>query len=403
MGIHRIRETRLKADSAVGSGGVRQYAPAGNSCRITQITTFCPDLIGPGATNLYLVESDALVLVDTGVPTYLAKSFFYQWRNEPIPPEIDALPPDQSERELREGLRLVGRSIKDIDLIVLSHGHLDHFMLGDKIVDESNARVAAHFLDTPDICNPWALIAGWFSRQEQIAAMGIPGIDKANSNLQKALDGGMGKEALHFTLKVDSPIHREGPLMLDGSPVDGIETTHIPGHTPGSVGLLVGKGKERVLISGDVLLYPITPHPDNLLVYLRTLDKFLTYDDCALVLPAHGKAIHNVKSRVEFLKGHHKKRLKATYDACARAQSVWDIAGRRNYFDTYVDPEKFNLLAGREALFHMELLAMADGLVRTEIRDGVHYFRNSREPFDEVYSRITDLVRDPKTTGLMRR
>jgi len=403
MGIRRIRETRIKADSALGSGRVRQFALPGDTCRITQITTFCPDLIGPGPTNLYLIESDALVLVDTGLPTQLAKTFFYHWRNEPVPPEIDVLPPDQSEQELREGIRLAGCSIKDIDLLLLSHGHLDHFMLGDKIVNESGARVSAHLLDTPEICNPWALIAGWLSRQDQIAAVGIPGVQKANRSLREALDRGMGSEAFSYALKVDSPIYREGPLMLDSSPIDGIEVRHIPGHTPGSVGLLVGKEEdERVLLCGDVLLYPITPHPDNLLVYLRTLEKFLTYDDCALVLPAHGKAIRNAKSRVEFLKEHHKKRLETTYTACSKPRSAWDIASMRHYFDTYVDPEKFNFLAGREALFHMELLAMAEGLFRTEIRGGIHYFKNSGEPFDDVYDRISDLVKDTKTTGLIR-
>jgi glyoxylase-like metal-dependent hydrolase (beta-lactamase superfamily II) len=402
MDRDKIRSVVLKQGSSLGSGRVRQFVLPRGKIRITQITTFCPDIIGPGPTHLYLVESDALVLLDAGIPTHLAKAFFYYWRNQPMPPEVERLSSDHGEKELLEGIKLAGYSVSDIDLMIISHGHLDHFFMGGAIVDRSKARVSAHVLDTPEICNPWLLLNIWISRQPQVAATGMPAPVVSNRRIREALDGGFGFETLQCSLGVDLPIFWDGPLRLDGSAIAGIEARHLPGHTRGSIGLLVGsEGEEKVLLAGDVLLYPITPHPDDLLVYLQTLKRLEAYDDTVLVLPAHGKAIHNIKARVEFLQEHHKRRLKQTFEACHRPRCVWDIATMRNYFDTYVDPAEFNPLASLEALVHMELLTMVHGLHRSQIKNGVHYFQNSGESFDSVCERILGLVEDG-VRGLMR-
>jgi hypothetical protein len=74
----------------------------------------------------------------------------------------------------------------------------------------------------------------------------------------------------------------------------------------------------------------------------------------------------------------------------------------RRYFKVYVNPGEFNPLAGTEALVHLEILKMADGLYRSHIQEGVHYFQNSGEPFDDVYSRVMDIVEDRKISAVMR-
>ena len=162
------------------------------------------------------------------------------------------------------------------------------------------------------------------------------------------------------------------------------------------------EGEKRVLLCGDVLLYPITPHPNDLLEYLRTMEKLKKLDNIALVLPAHGQAIRNLKGRVEFLQEHHRDRLRLTYESCQKPKAVWDIATMRHYFTVYVDPGKFNPLAGTEALLHIEILKMADGLFRSHIEGGVHYFQNSGESFDDVYDRVMELVGDRMATTIMR-
>ena len=206
-----------------------------------------------------------------------------------------------------------------------------------------------------------------------------------------------------MALKVNQPIFHDGPVNINGSSVRDVEAKHLPGHSPGSIGLLVGQnGDDKALLCGDVLLNPITPHPDDLLVYLQTLEDLSRMEDVALVLPAHGEPIQDLKGRVDFVRHHHYQRLKATYEACTEPRSVWGIATMSRYFDTFVDPDKFNLMAGTEALVHVEILNMVGGLNRCYIRDQVHYFQSSGEPFDNVYNRIMELVADKKVKTIMR-
>lgn len=399
----RIQEQQLSPVSPIGSGRVRRFSFPQSGRTITQITTYCPDIIGPGPIHTYLIEDRALILVDAGIPTNLAKVFFYNWRNQPMPPEIESLPPDYSEQELIGGIKLAGYSVADIDLLTISHGHPDHFLLGKAILNRSKARVAAHILDTPAICNPWSILSMWVSRQQQMVATGMPQPQVPKHLQTQDQMGGFDMDALGLTFKVDTPFLHNGPLTINGTPLADVQVLHLPGHSPGSVGLLVGETDgEKVLICGDVLLSPITPHPDDLLTYLQTLEELADYEDVELVLPAHGQAVRDLKTRVMFLKAHHRRRLELTYDACRIPRSVWDIASMPDYFDTYVDPGKFNFLAGLEALVHMEVLNMVGGLRRTHIRDAVHYFQNDGLPFEEIYGRITELVKSQGSRTLMR-
>ena len=93
----------------------------------------------------------------------------------------------------------------------------------------------------------------------------------------------------NLALTIQSPFIASGPVRVNGSPVNCLEARHLPGHSAGSIGLIVGQDRERALMSGDVLLNPITPHPDDLLAYLRTLEELSHYNDIVLVLPGHGE------------------------------------------------------------------------------------------------------------------
>ncbi len=396
-----LEQYQLNPDSSFG-GGVRRIVLQDSGISITQITTFCPNVIGPGPTQLYLIESDALILLDTGLPTDLAKYFFYKWRNEPIPPEVDKLPPNYSEQQFLNGLRVAGYDRGDIDLIVISHGHPDHFLLANSILSQCNASISAHIQDTPAMCNPWGLLNMWFSRQQQMAATGMPKPWSGQPAVREQLVRVFDNDLKNLALAIQSPFTGSGPIIVNGSTVKFVEARHLPGHSTGSIGLIAGEGRERALMSGDVLLNPITPHPDDLLAYLRTLEELSHYNDIVLVLPGHGEVIRDLRARIRFLQEHHQIRLKLTYENLITPKCVWDIATMDGYFDAYLDPAKFNPLAGTEVLVHIEILKMVEAVFRVDIKNHVHYFQNSGEPFEEVYGRVLELVRMTPTGAIMR-
>jgi glyoxylase-like metal-dependent hydrolase (beta-lactamase superfamily II) len=389
----------LRTDQAYGSGRVVEYR-LGRRRRLFQITTFCPQALGPGPTNLYLIEDDALILVDTGLSTNMAKELFYFWHNnQSMPAEIEALPDDYSEQELFSAIKLTGRDIKEIDYIFLTHGHIDHYFLGRKIVELSGTKVVAHVSDSDNISNPWTLVKFLFDRWPMFMAMGMP-----RSKVRERLKGSDIAE-IDFSLHVGIPLVVDGSVNFQGIQPDSLFIRHFPGHSPGSIAIIVrsDENEEAFMLCGDTLLYPITPHPDDLVAYLRTLRKMRGLDNISLVLPAHGKAIINFQQRINTLERHHRYRLKLTYEACKTPRSIWQIATLPKYFDVYVDPNKFNPLAGQEAMVHAELLQLAGGLRRSHVDGAVHYFQNSGESFEEVYDRVQKIITDEHSTLLLRR
>lgn len=389
----------LRPNKEIGSGRVREFQ-IDRGRRLFQITTFCPNVIGPGPTHVYLIEDEVLILVDTGLPTVYAKNMFYYWRNQTIPGDIEALPDNYSEDELISGIRLTGHDISDIDYLVISHGHPDHFLLGRKVVEMSGAKVAAHVSASNSICNPLGMVKMWSERMPLLMAMGMPPPRSGNRPLAT-----MKPEEVDLSLRIDCPIVLDGKLNLNGFEKDSILVKHFGGHSEGSISIIIydDQCSRGIMLCGDTLLYPITPLPEDLVTYLRTLKKMKTLENIELVLPAHGKAITKLDSRLEFLENHHRHRLLQTYEACKSPRSIWQIATMKNYFDVYVAPDRFNPLAGQEAFVHVEILQIAGGLERSHIDGVVHYFRNSGEKFEDVYKRVQEIIDDENSTMLMRR
>src|SRR4051794_12874521 len=78
-----------------------------------------PTPFAVGRVNVYLIEDEPLALVDAG------------FRSK------------RSLAELERGLSALGRSVEDVELLLLTHQHVDHFGLAADVVARSGARVAA--------------------------------------------------------------------------------------------------------------------------------------------------------------------------------------------------------------------------------------------------------------------
>ncbi len=384
-----IAQEVIKAATGFGGGVTRFRLPSGQL--VCRITTFCPSTIGPGPTHLFLLqEGDELVLVDTGIGTGLAKRLFYRWRNQPLPSAVESLPDDLSEQQLNEGLALLGHQSSEITRIVITHGHLDHYLLGRTLTEKHpSIKVVAHLFDTDMICNPWELFRTWVMRRPELLALGMPPPGESEGRRQVW-------EEIPLGLRVDQPVAKDGPLDLGTRRSSLVTTRNLPGHTAGSICLLVGQpGENKIMLCGDLLLNPITPHPNDLLAYLRSLKELEAMSRVAVVLPAHGLPIENLGERCKALQLHHRHRLELAYRALHKPRSVWDIATMDGYFDVYVHPQRFNPLAAQEAFVHVQLLELVGAVALADIKKGIHYYIADSQPFDEVHKRILEVVASP--------
>lgn len=104
--------TDAAADEILGAGEAVEVAPD-----IWRIALPTPFPVGP--VNVYLIEDEPLTLVDTG----------------PIdPPTLAAL---------ESGLRSRGHAVEDLERIIVSHQHIDHWGLADHLARRGGAEVCA--------------------------------------------------------------------------------------------------------------------------------------------------------------------------------------------------------------------------------------------------------------------
>lgn len=147
---------------------------------------------------------------------------------------------------------------------------------------------------------------------------------------------------------------------------------HTPGHTKGH--MCLHEKDKKILISGDHILYKITPNIsiwtdeyDALADYLKNLDKVGELE-VNLVLPAHRIIFTDLKGRIEELKQHHDRRLNEVLKILARgSQNAYEIAAQMKWDLTYREFEDFPIpqkwFATGEALAHIKYLT-SQGLVK---------------------------------------
>lgn len=113
-----------------------------------------------------------------------------------------------------------------------------------------------------------------------------------------------------------------------------LKCLHTPGHTPGHTCLYLEK--EKILFSGDHVLFDITPNisiwlnvPASLEDYMNSLKKLKPLD-VTCTLPAHRECIGNIHERIDTLINHHHERLQEILTAVANHPNctAYETAGR---------------------------------------------------------------------------
>lgn len=259
---------------------------------------------------------------------------------------------DPANRDLLAGFDAIGPtfgesiSLADIDTILITHGHIDHFGGLPFVRQFSAAPIGVHVLDRRVLSN----------HAERMVF--------ASRRLETFLEGAgvaeRHREALMSVYKFGKTYYRSTPvqfLLAEGQPAaEGIAVYHVPGHSPGLVCLQV----DDILLTADHILARITPHqaPESitnhmgLSHYLDSLDHIATVPGVRLGLGGHEDPIPDIPARIAAIRQAHDERLARVLESCRTPLSIADIS--RELFGTV---ESYHvLLALEEAGAHVEHL-----------------------------------------------
>jgi glyoxylase-like metal-dependent hydrolase (beta-lactamase superfamily II) len=265
---------------------------------------------------------------------------------------------DDAYNTLDAGLGQAGFEMSDVQGVLVTHIHPDHYGLAGRVREASGAWVALHPADA-------ALIHDRYDDPEDL-------IKRVGAMLRRV--GAPEDEAVSMeraSMPVLQFVSAGEPdiLMEDGDKpeVPGWDLVAIwtPGHSPGH--LCFYEGGNRLMLTGDHILPRITPnipfHPqagaDPLGDYLRSLDKVGAYT-ADEVLPAHEHRFVGLQSRVEQLKAHHEARFAEAIQAIDEGvNTAWGIASRMRWSRSWNRIEGFMRRAAvGETMAHLQALEL---------------------------------------------
>jgi glyoxylase-like metal-dependent hydrolase (beta-lactamase superfamily II) len=312
--------------------------------RITVPTPFAV-----GRVNVYLIEDDPLTLVDAGPNS--ATSF-------------DAL---------TSGLAALGHSLEDIELVILTHQHIDHLGLVALVAQRSGAEVAAIDVAVPFVEN--------YSQEAQ------KDDEFARSVM---LRNGIPEDVVGALSAVSQAFRAWGAradvtrVLHDGEEMRFRDRTlhvhHRPGHSPTDT--IFHDRERRVLIAADHLLGHISSNPlitrptdgsserpQALVTYLRSLEATREMD-VELVLPGHGERITDHRALIDERFALHRRRAEKIHRLIAeRPRSAYEIA--QALWGNVAVTQAYLTLS--EVLGHVDVLTN-DGRVRAVDRGGTTVF-----------------------------
>jgi len=302
-----------------------------------------------GRVNVYLIEDEPLTLVDTG------------------PNSGKALD------ELEQALAAHGREVADLELIVITHQHIDHQGLAQILARRSGADVAAldklvplleRFAEANEADDEFA--------EALMLRHGLsPDIAVALRSVSRAFRAWGG------SVEVTRPLHDGGVLELRDRTY---QVFHRPGHSPTDT---VFWDEERGdLIAADHLIKHISSNPlitrpldggserpQALVTYLDSLRKTREMP-VRRVLPGHGEEIDNHVALIDERFRLHERRAEKIYGLIKEEpRTAHDIA--QALWGNIAVTQAFLTLS--EVLGHVDLLSNA-GRVREVDRDGISVF-----------------------------
>jgi len=265
-----------------------------------------PTPFAVGRVNCYLIEDEPLTLVDTG------------------PNSGKAL--DELESQLAEH----GRSIDEIELLIVTHQHIDHLGLAEIVVQRSGAKVAALGIAAERLAN--------FDEDAEA---------EDNFAIDLMLRNGIPEEVTVALRSVSRSFRGWGSHVSVTHPLeDGqilsfrdrtLQAIHRPGHSPSDT--VFWDEERRILIAADHLIAHISSNPlisrpldgsnerpQALVTYIESMRKTREMP-AEIVLSGHGEPITDHVALIDDRIAKHDRRKEKIYNLIAeRPRNAYEIA-----------------------------------------------------------------------------
>jgi len=300
-----------------------------------------PTPFGVGTVNCYATCGDGLALVDPG--------------------------PDAEDtfEALDAGLADLGYDLADVERVLITHEHMDHFGGARRIQADAGADVLAHRVAAERIADP----DGHFDREQAffapfLVSMGVP------EEVAEAVTG-LPEPYAKFHEPVDADRVLEDGDVVDVGGDRALEVVHVPGHAPGQV--CFASTGDDLAFTADHVLMDITPNPLLTLApdgkgdvapadaeRTRSLPQYM--DSLARVLDVdvsrgyggHRETIEDLHGRVRETIDHHEERKEHVAELLAAAgpTTAYDVMGE--LFPNLPTTETFAGMS--EVIGHLDLL-----------------------------------------------
>jgi glyoxylase-like metal-dependent hydrolase (beta-lactamase superfamily II) len=274
---------------------------------------------------------------------------------------------DDAWQALNDGLAQAGGSMTDVEAVVVTHIHPDHYGLAGRVREASGAWVGLHPLDASLLQSRYVDTGPLVERMRTLLAMsGVPE--------DKQPDLALASMEMRSLVSMAQP----DVLLEDGEHVTfagwDLRAIWTPGHSPGHICLF--SDRHRLLLSGDHVLPRITPNisfhsqqfANPLGDFLDALEKVraLHPDE---VLPAHEYRFADLDGRIDDIERHHAERLDDIVELLRQRPgiSVWELTLSLKWSRPWDDiPAFMQRAANGETLAHLVLLERRDRVRRED-------------------------------------